>query len=180
MTCEPPANGARDVAKEGCGQIGWAVQWRHLPTAWLQRLCGRFGWAFQRKQTTAHVGLLGFAGQGSSAEAQNPYKPRPAATRRVSKNERGGFVFLADVMERVGEKNKKEPRARKKGWKQKTWQSGCLCVRFGVFFCHPWWRAPLFPTLKDHNTKTLPSYIIIRRLEWIIAVRRWPNVFPIT
>ena len=76
---------------------------------------------------------------------QNPYKPKPEATRRVSKNERGGFVFLVWDMESVGSKNKKEPRVRRKRWKQKTWQSGCLCVRFGVCFCHLWGRTPIFP-----------------------------------
>ncbi len=145
MTCEPYANGARGVAEKRCGQIGWAIQRRHLPAPLQMRLCGRFGLALQRKQTPAHEGLLGFVGQGSSAEGQNPYKPKPEATRRVSKNERGGFVFLADVMERAGKKNKRKPRVRRRGWKQKTWQSGGLCVRFGVFFCHPWGRTPLFP-----------------------------------
>jgi hypothetical protein len=64
-----------------------------LPASLQMRLCERFGLAFQWRQTLAHKGLLGFVGQGSSAEGQNPYKPKPEATRRVSKNERGCFVF---------------------------------------------------------------------------------------
>ena len=76
---------------------------------------------------------------------QNPYKPKPVATRRVSKNERGCFVFWWMSWRAWDKKTKEKPRVRRRGWKQKTWQSGCLCVRFGVFFCHPWGRTPIFP-----------------------------------
>lgn len=102
MICEPFANGARGVDEKRCGQIGWAIQRMYLPATLQMRLCGRFGLAFQRKQTPAHVGLLGFVGQGSSAGGQNPYKPKPEATRRVSKKDKGRFCFLAWVMESVG------------------------------------------------------------------------------